>query len=216
MKSLSLFDRGVARFIRALTRASTGYDIGELANELIRTHGPWKVWEHLGACAKINKALAQRYGEYNGQLVLALAGVLDGCRYCSIGHLYSANVALFRDKGVLGPIDEQGMLDYLRMTDPQILEYMTDLLADEEYAESRELLSRMWRLHQQEAEVRDDDDRLLRAALDVWTWAHECSIILGVEAKPGGVAPLGLMRPSASLLERYEQARKESRDAPRS
>ena len=61
--------------------------------------------------------------------------------------------------------------------------------------------------------LRDPDDHLLRASLDVWSWAHECSIIFGVEAEPGGVAALGLMRPRKALLEAYAEARQAQRSA---
>jgi len=105
------------------------------------------------------------------------------------------------------------MIEFMRLTDAKILERMTSLLAGDAHASSRDVVERMWRLHRGTPDLRDADDRLLRASIDVWSWAHECSIVLGVEAVPGSVPALGLMRPSRKLIDAYDVARNRERRA---
>ena len=51
------------------------------------------------------------------------------------------------------------------------------------------------------------------ATLAYWEWLNECTIVLGVDAKPGNVPALGFMRPDARLLREYDQARQAARAA---
>jgi hypothetical protein len=59
----------------------------------------------------------------------------------------------------------------------------------------------------------EPEDQLLKATLAYWEWLNECTIVLGVDAKPGNVPALGFMRPTARLLREYNEAREAARRA---
>jgi len=213
MSQLSLFQRSFVSAMRALTRVSAGYDMGPIQEEMVRIHGMRGTLRLMKLGAEVTSTLTGAVGDYTAQTLIGIAALWNGCRYCVIGHIYSANLHMFKETGNVGPLDEESLIDLMYMTDTESYEALAKSFSGPEDAELWRLIDRMFQLRFHDLTPREGNDDLLKATLAYWEWLNECTIILGVDAKPGRVPALGYMRPAAELIQKYDKARKAARAA---
>ncbi len=209
---LNILQRSFVSALRLLTRFSAGYDMQPIQEEMVRTLGVGGTMRMMKLGAQVTSTLSRAVGDYTAQTLIAIAAMWNGCRYCVIGHNYSANLYRFRDLRLLGPLDEDGLVELMSLTDD---ECHAALRQKFETSEPRtwHLIDRMFQLRFRDIEPVEPEDQLLKATLAYWEWLNECTIVLGVDAKPGNVPALGFMRPDARLLREYDQARQAARAA---
>jgi hypothetical protein len=209
---LTILQRSFVSALRLLTRFSAGYDMQPIQEEMVRTLGVGGTMRMMKLGAQVTSTLSRAVGDYTAQTLIAVAAMWNGCRYCVIGHNYSANLYRFRDLRLLGPLDEDGLVELMSLTDD---ECHAALRQKFETSEPRtwHLIDRMFQLRFRDIEPVEPEDQLLKATLAYWEWLNECTIVLGVDAKPGNVPALGFMRPDARLLREYDQARQAARAA---
>jgi hypothetical protein len=207
---LTILQRSFVSALRLLTRFSAGYDMQPIQEEMVRTLGVGGTMRMMKLGAQVTSTLSRAVGDYTAQTLIAVAAMWNGCRYCVIGHNYSANLYRFRDLRLLGPLDEDGLVELMSLTDD---ECHAALRQKFETSEPRtwHLIDRMFQLRFRNIEPVEPEDQLLKATLAYWEWLNECTIVLGVDAKPGNVPALGFMRPDARLLREYDQARQAAR-----
>ena len=186
---LNFLQRSFVSALRMLTKVSAGYDMRPIQEEMVRTLGVGGTLRMIKMGAEITSTLSRAVGDYTAQTLISVAAMWNGCRYCVIGHNYSANLFRFRDTGVLGPLDEEELVELMRGTDDEVIEVLRQKFETSE--------PRTW--------------QLLKATLAYWEWLNECTIILGVDARPGDVPALGFMRPPAVLVRGYDDARQAAR-----
>jgi len=213
MSQLNLFQRSFVSAMRALTRLSAGYDLGPIQEEMVRIHGMRGSLRLMKLGGEVTSTLTAAVGDYTAQTLIGVAALWNGCRYCVIGHIYSANLFLFEETGKLGPLDEESLVDLMYMTDTESYEVLASSFSGPENAELWRLLDRMFQLRFHDLTPREGHDDILKATLAYWEWLNECTIILGVDARPGHVPALGYMRPTVDLIQRYDKARKAARAA---
>ncbi|MCA9657283.1 MAG: hypothetical protein KC486_02990 [Myxococcales bacterium] len=211
MTNLGIFQRTFVSAMRMMARLSAGYDMGPIAEEMVRTHGVRGTMRLMKFGAEVTETLSKAVGDYTAQTLIGIAALWNGCRYCVIGHIYSANLHRFEKEGALGPFDEHDLIDLMYMTDDESYEAIKATLSGPEDAATWHLVDRMFKLRFQDIDPAEGEDELLKATLAYWEWLNECTIILGVDATPGNVPALGYMRPSAELVAKYAQAREEAR-----
>lgn len=209
---LTILQRSFVSALRLLTRFSAGYDMQPIQEEMVRTLGVGGTMRMMKLGAQVTSTLSRAVGDYTAQTLIAVAAMWNGCRYCVIGHNYSANLYRFRDLRLLGPLDEHGLVELMSLTDD---ECHAALRQKFETSEPRtwHLIDRMFQMRFRYIEPVEPEDQLLKATLAYWEWLNECTIVLGVDAKPGSVPALGFMRPDARLLREYDQARQAARAA---
>ena len=209
---LNFLQRSFVSALRMLTKVSAGYDMRPIQEEMVRTLGVGGTLRMIKMGAEITSTLSRAVGDYTAQTLISVAAMWNGCRYCVIGHNYSANLYRFRDLRLLGPLDEDGLVELMSLTDD---ECHAALRQKFETSEPRtwHLIDRMFQLRFRDIEPVEPEDQLLKATLAYWEWLNECTIVLGVDAKPGNVPALGFMRPDARLLREYDQARQAARAA---
>ncbi|MEZ4384450.1 MAG: hypothetical protein R3A79_24185 [Nannocystaceae bacterium] len=211
MTDLGIFQRTVASAIRMMARLGAGYDMGPIADEMVRTNGVRGAMRLMKFGAEVTEVLSKAVGDSTAQTLIGIAALWNGCRYCVIGHIYSANLHLFEKEGALGPLDEHELIDLMYMTDDESYEALKAIFAASSDARTWHLIDRMYQLRFHDIDPAEGEDDLLKATLAYWEWLNECTIILGVDAKPGSVPALGYMRPSAELVAKYGRAREEAR-----
>jgi hypothetical protein len=194
-----------------MARLGAGYDMGPIADEMVRTNGVRGAMRLMKLGGDVTKSLTDGLGDYTAQILIGIAALWNGCRYCSIGHIYSANLFWFENEGALGTFDENELIGLMYMTDDESYEELKKMFAGPEHARTWHLIDRMFQLRFRELDPSEETDDLLKAALAYWDWLNECTIILGIDAKPGNVPALGYMHPSAELIEKYGRAREEAR-----
>lgn len=209
---LNLFQRSFVSALRMMTKLGAGYDMRPIQEEMVRTLGYGGTMRMMKLGAEITSTLSRAVGDYTAQTLIAIAAMWNGCRYCVIGHNYSANLFRFRDTGVLGPLDEEGLVELMIQTDDEVLEALRQKFATAE-PRTWHLIERMFQLRFRELDPVEPEDQLLKATLAYWEWLNECTIILGVDARPGSVPALGFMRPPATLIRAYGEAREAARAA---
>jgi hypothetical protein len=185
--------------------------MGPIQEEMVRLHGVRGAVRLMKMGAEITDRLTRAFGEATAQLLIGIAAMWNGCRYCVIGHVYSANLFLYRDQKVLGPLDEDELIDLMRLTDAESLEVLRQRFSGPEHAQTWRLLSRMFQLRFRDLEPAEPEDKLLKATIAHWEWLNECTIVLGIDAVPGKVPALGFMRPTKDFLADYARARASSR-----
>lgn len=208
--ALSLSQRWFVSLLRAMTRFGAGYDMQPIQEEMVRTLGVGGTMKLMKLGAEVTSRLAHVVGDYTAQTVIAVAAMWNGCRYCVIGHNYSANLFRFRDVGLLGPLDEADLVGMMSLTDKETLAVLRDKFETSE-PRTWHLLERMYQLRFQAITPVEPEDQLLKATLAYWEWLNECTIVLGIDARPDNVPALGFMRPPAKLLRDYHHAREAAR-----
>lgn len=209
---LNLLQRSFVSALRMLTKVSAGYDMRPIQEEMVRTLGVGGTMRMMKLGAQITATLSRAVGDYTAQTLIAVAAMWNGCRYCVIGHAYSANLFRFRDLRQLGPLDEEGLIDLMSLTDDEAHAVLRQKFAASE-PRTWHLIDRMFQLRFRELDPVEPEDQLLKATLAYWEWLNECTIVLGVDARPGNVPALGFMRPTARLLREYDEARQAARRA---
>lgn len=209
---LNILQRSFVSALRMLTKVGAGYDMRPIQEEMVRTLGVGGTMRMMKLGAQVTATLSRAVGDYTAQTLIAVAAMWNGCRYCVIGHNYSANLFRFRDLRVLGPLDEEDLVELMSLTDD---ECHAALRQKFEASEPRtwHLIDRMFQLRFRDIDPVEPEDQLLKATLAYWEWLNECTIVLGVDAKPGNVPALGFMRPTARLLREYDAARQAARKA---
>lgn len=155
-------------------------------------------------------AINARYGNVVGNLVLAMTGSLNGCRYCGVGHLYAANVYYFESTGRLFPIDELRTHELQSMPFEALNDYFQESLSDSEFAETRRVLQRVFRLRMGHL-PEDDEDRELQRGIDVWDFVNECTIPFGYDVKLENFGPALSDPVPLNVIRRYRAARAKER-----
>ncbi|MCB9529491.1 MAG: hypothetical protein H6701_14085 [Myxococcales bacterium] len=175
---LTLAERFGAQSLSWLVRITQGY-WPAFTRELVRTYGldGMKQWGEV--VEKTATGLTTRFGDEIAQVVIAMSAVWNGCAYCTVGHLYAANILYFRRTGRLFPIDEREVPRWHTLTDERLEATTIERLAGDEFAELRRVLARQFQLRREGNDaVADDDDRLIVGANAAWDLVNECSILV--------------------------------------
>jgi hypothetical protein len=152
--------------------------------------------------------LDKRFGAVEAQLVIAFAAMWTGCRWCSIGHVLSANLELLKREGELGPLDERSIPDLRMMQDGEVLELLQQRFSGPRWEKLNGLIERQYLLRTGGAEEESRDDELLQATNVLWEWVVECSIT-AMDVDPSKIPPQTPIGKDRALLERYYEARKQ-------
>jgi hypothetical protein len=150
--------------------------------------------------------LEKHYGLLVANLIMAFAGLWNGCPYCSVGHFYAANLVFFKTTGRLYPIAESDVPELQRMTYEQSMERVREILSSDELAEHFRIVERLFQLYTG-AEIKTDEDRLLSAALASWGWLNECSVPITYDMQVQEIPPILDKKERELVANRYRAAR---------
>lgn len=189
---------------RAQVEVVTGYPLPRtIDEEVVRRTGKGEISPVLIESLRL---IFERFGEPNGQVLLAFASLWNGCTYCSRAHVLAANMLFYSESGRLFPISEETMLQLMGKRDDEALAEVDRLLGDE-YAQLAGLLRRQYVLREGQDLRPQPDDPWLDLALKAWTTFNEASIAAfeqDVDIFPG----LGCKQlQDRDLMNRYREAR---------
>jgi hypothetical protein len=205
-RRLSLGERLVVGAMNVFSRV--GYGIKTTYNEeYIRTYGITEYLKWLGEGFRITKRLEERFGPAEGQMVIAMAGLWSGCRWCSTAHMLIANLTIFDADGTLGPIDELEVHRWQELRDPEVLALLEERLVGR-FAAMGPVARRLYELRVAKVEPETDDDYLLMRANAMWEWLIECTI-MGIDLPPEEIPAWGPLGRNRKLVARYRRARHE-------
>lgn len=184
---LRLHERLALRGIDLLGTLSGAFRVPFL-EAVVAQYGLRGAFARLGKVEQIVAALEAELGDSDSHFVVGFASLYNGCEFCSLGHIYAANLLYFRATGRLHPLDELEIRDHLRVdSDRELLDFSLGRLAAPEHAPLAALLERQHRLKTGElphpalgtapadapTERRDD---LLAMAISAYDWLNHCSI----------------------------------------
>jgi hypothetical protein len=152
--------------------------------------------------------LAKRFGPIESQLIIAFAAMWTGCRWCSVGHVLSGNLELFKREGELGPLDELTIPELQMMQDPVLLEELLRRFSGPRWEQFNHVIRRQYLLRSGQVEEESRDDELLQGINTVWEWVVECSII-AMDIDPTTIPPQTPIGKDRKLVARYYEARKQ-------
>lgn len=175
---LTYAERMGAQSLSWLIRITQGY-WPAFIRELVRTYGLAGMKQFGEVMERAVGGLSARFGDETGQVLIGMSAVWNGCAYCTIGHLYAANVLYFRRTGRLFPIDEREVPRWHAMTDERLEALTLERLAADEFDDLRRLLRRQFTLRREgPSAIADDDDKLIVDINAAWEIVNECSIII--------------------------------------
>lgn len=210
-RKLELRERFVVGAMNVFSRV--GYGISSTFHEdYVRTYGVSEYFKWLGEGFRITKLLEQRFGAAEGQMVIAMAGLWTGCRWCSTAHMLIANLTIFHADGTIGPIDELELAKWQELRDPEVMALLQQRLIGR-FAPLAPIAQRLYALRIGEVEPESDDDYLLVRANAMWEWLIECTIT-GIDMEPETIPAWGPLGRDRKLIARYRQARREREAAP--
>ncbi|MBZ0119833.1 MAG: hypothetical protein K8H88_22785 [Sandaracinaceae bacterium] len=208
-EKLSLFERISVRVLDAAWGAYAGYSTIYL-EELCRTYGLSAMTKLLGEMGKATDVLAKQHGDVAAQTIVGMAGTWNGCRFCGAGHLLAANLLYYRETSELFPIDERDVLAMEMMTFEQLRSWLAERLDSQPRTRPvGRLVDRLLDLQMGDARVANDDDAMLKRALDLWTITNMCSTTVTFDLDVDVVPALATVGKDKKLLKRYRAARAE-------
>ena len=184
-----------------------GWRQDSINEEFVRTYGISALLRFGKTIGDTLKYLGERYGESEAQHLVGFAGMMNGCRFCGVGHNLTANVMIFKENGKLFPIDELEIPEIQRHSDGEIMELFRDRLRGEEWKELLLRIERMNELRLGAKRSDSDEDLYLGLALDLWAWNNECTIETGFDIDPKDVPSFAQFNRDQALYERYRAAR---------
>lgn len=152
--------------------------------------------------------LDKRFGVVESQLIIAFAAMWTGCRWCSIGHVLSANLELLEREGELGPLDELTIPELQMMQDSELLEVLLQRFSGPRWEKLNGLMRRQYLLRTGQVEEESRDDELLQTTNIMWEWVVECSIT-AMDVDPREIPPQTPIGKDRKLRARYYEARRQ-------
>lgn len=177
------------------------------AEEHIRMEGVRGFLRWAKASFELLDQLNERFGVVEAQLVIGFAAMWTGCRWCSIGHVYSANLELFKREAALGPLDERSIPELQMLRDEELLALLQQRFAGPRWEELRRLMMRQYLLRTGQVQEESRDDELLQATNIIWEWVVECSI-MAMDIDPEVIPPQTPIGKDRKLRADYAQARR--------
>jgi len=206
-RKLSIAERLVIAMGNLYTKMNFGY-INEAFNEtLVRGVGIKGYFGWADAAGKALAALTAKYGSAHAQYVIGWSAMLNGCAWCGVGHIRAGNIILFKEKGVLFPIDDAEILELQRKTDREIAAVAHERLSTS-YPDILALLERVHVLKRGEPAGADDTAIVLGIA--AWDWVNECSILMDHNQVLPAQAPINKDKATVTA---YDTARANGRGA---
>ncbi|MFT5355628.1 MAG: hypothetical protein ACI9KE_002847 [Polyangiales bacterium] len=206
-KSLTLSQRAFLKAYNPIFGRFLGWRQDTINEEFVRTYGVIGLMRFGKNIGDAIAFLSEKYGEARAQHLVGFAGMMNGCRFCGVGHNLTANILIFKETGALFPIDEQEIPDLQQMEDPVILGVFQERLAATEWTDLLSLIERMEQLRLGATRSDSDDDLYLGLALDLWAWNNECTIDTGFDIDPKDVPSFTRFDKDRALYKRYRNAR---------
>lgn len=206
-RPLTWLERLLTALIKSLQQRGEGWSFAYL-DEVFRQHGVRGMVSHMAAVDRAWKRVNARFGELDAHLLAGMGSVWNGCAYCAVGHLWAYNLLFFEKTGELFPLDEAELTGLLRRTDDEILALLRQRLAT--YEAQLKLIERQYLL-KRGAPVESELDSHIDVCNAIYDWMNDCTI-QPVERPAALMDRKGRQR---DLLERYEKARAQAREAQR-
>lgn len=184
-----------------------GWRQDAINEEFVRTYGVGELLKYGKTMGDTLSFLAERYGESEAQHIAGFSGMMNGCRFCGVGHNLTANVMIFQRTGELFPIDELEIPELQKTTDTNIMRLFQDRLSGTRWADLLRHLERMNQLRIGASRTDSDDDLYLGTALDLWIWNNECTIEVGLDIDATDVPSFATFNRNRPLYDRYRKAR---------
>lgn len=190
--------------MRKMVRLTQGYDPVFLA-ELLHQLGPKEFSRWGEEVTAIVEELEETLGVPTAQFVIAFNALFNGCRVCSVGHLYSGNLEVFARTGQLFPIDEREAYRLQSLDDDAVFAELSQRLEDG-YPETFEHIARMYELKTDVRKPRTPLDHLMLRVAAAWEVLAESTVLCDVD-DPATVDPLTPIAKDKALRRRYDAAR---------
>lgn len=204
-RKLSLGQRAFVAVWERMVAMSVGSP-NPLMKEVVLTYGVREYLKRVKMMYEVLTLLEKRWGPLEAQIIIAFAGLWSGCRWCSVGHVYAANLELYKRDGELLPIDEREVAEIQLKTDKEVLELMHERFSAERWDAMRALLHQQYMLRAGQVEEETRDDQLLQMANYMWEWFNECSITV-MDMDPTTIPPQSFLGKDKPLIVRYHEAR---------
>ncbi len=199
--NLSLTQRLVASLFDAATYSRMRSSL-PFATKLIRQFGTKDAFRYFLLLGDVGPHAEKVLGEADGQLLIALSAMWNGCRFCALGHCLAANMVRFRDEGLMCPLTHVEMMRLQTQRDDAAMARIEEVLSAPEYDRTRKLAHRMYELEFGIAGVGTEHDKLLAGLLATWAWLSECSI-LAMDTSPHEIPPLSPVAKDKKTVEAY-------------
>lgn len=205
----SMPQRALARLMNGMSWLLYGY-AAPFTAELLRSYGLRGAAARGAALSELAQLVEREYGERDAHMLIGFASLWNGCLTCALGHIYAANLAHFRDRGELFPLDEYELRRAVQTsTDADLLAYAEERLTAED-ARLLELLRRLYAIKRADPEAPegdacDPDTQLLQAIASAYDWLNHCTIYAEGEEPP--VIAFSQLNRSFRLRSRYARAR---------
>lgn len=206
-KPLTFAQRAFLRACNPLFGRVQGWRQDAINEEFVRTYGIRGFIKFGKTIGDTIAFLAEKYGEPEAHHLVGFAGMMNGCRWCGVGHTLTANLLIFQEAEALFPIDERELPELQKLEDDAILKVFQDRLEATPWAPVLPLIERITQLRDGDKRTDSDDDVYLGLALDLWDWTNECTIETGFDIEAKDVPTLALLNKNRALYERYRSAR---------
>lgn len=193
-----------ASAMRLMNRITQGYDPVFLS-QLLHQLGPGELMRWGEEVTAIVEALEAELDPACAQHVIAFAALLNGCRVCSVGHMYAGNLELFDATGRLFPVDERDVFSLQQLEDDELLWELSASLKDG-YVDTFERIAQLYELKTDVRSARTALDHLLLRAVAAWDILADSTVLCTVE-DPANIDPLTPIAKNKSLRRRYAVAR---------
>ena len=204
LRRLPAWKRGLLTVMGWMAALTEGYN-PVWSSEIFATYSFRQAFRYTSRIFKVLGKMDKEFGEVATQFLAAMSATWNGCSYCSVGHLYAANLIYFKETGKLLPVSEASVPALRRLRDSDLRDTLNTLLDVPGLESLRHLVARHGELRFDGVVPENDRDRLMVACHASWDWLNECTIVFD----QGHVPPLNAIGRQKALLAAYHDARAE-------
>jgi hypothetical protein len=154
---------------------------------------------------KYEKILKQ-WGAIRTHLLASEISVLNGCPYCTYGHVYALQLHYFKANGRLMPADENEVMSWHTASEDDAIERFRQLIHSSELMSELPILERMLLLRQGVEPPTSEDDLKIAHFLQMFGFLNRC----GIKGKTGHDQAHDPINKDISLRNEYSRLRQES------
>ena len=178
----------------------------KLMRDIVEQHGPLKSLAWFAQNMPIYEKTLKQWGAIRTHLLTTEISVLNGCPYCTYGHVYALQLHYFNARDRLMPVDEDEIVAWHAISEADVINRFRLLINSSGLLSELQIFERMLSLRQGIEQPISEDDHKIMHLIEMFGFLNRC----GIAAKTTLDQAHDPINKDTSLRRKYNQLRNQS------
>ena len=147
-----------------------------LMRDIVEQHGPVKSLAWFARNMPIYEKTLKQWGAIRTHLLTAEISVLNGCPYCTYGHVYALQLHYYKDQARLMPVDEGEIVAWHAVSEVDAMDRFRLLISSSGLLSELQIFERMLALRQGIEQPISEDDHKIMHLIEMFSFLNQCGI----------------------------------------